>query len=329
MTTQPVSSPASSLPVVVMRVWAVLLRRFELVLLVVLAIIFPLLAPNFATVSNWLNIFRQAAVIGIVTCGVSWLLIGGTFDLSVGSIVSLVAVSVGTMLANGIPIPVAILLALLVGIAAGSFNGLAVAKLGGNPVIVTLGSLTLFQGLTFMITGGQFVRVDRFADFLVIGRGVLLGIGYPVWIYLGLVVVMHIVLARSRFGRIVYMIGSNERAARLSGIDVTRYRFALFAVSGFTAGLAAILLTSRVANASWFAGAGYEFTAITAAVLGGVALFGGSGSVGRAVIGGIILVMLANAQTIMGVPIYAQSFVQGVVLVAVVSLQVARRGRDV
>jgi ribose transport system permease protein len=205
-------------------------------------------------------------------------------------------------------------------------NGVAVAWLKGNAVIVTLGSQALFQGLALLATNGLFISVTA-PDFLQIGRGELLGVGYPVWIFLGLAFLLQVVLVRSRFGQTLYIIGTNHRLARLSGVRVDLYRGALFVVSGILAGLAAIVLIARTGDSSYLAGSGFEFNAITAAVLGGVALFGGSGSVARSVVGVLILTILADVQTLLGVPIYAQLFVEGAVLIATVWLQVvARRG---
>jgi ribose/xylose/arabinose/galactoside ABC-type transport system permease subunit len=302
---------------------------FEYLLLAGMFVLAFVTVPHFSNPTNLTNLVRQGSVLGILTCGETLLLLAGTFDLSVGSILSLVSVCTAVLLRQGFGAPIAVVGGLGVGALAGLVNATAIAWLKGNPVIVTLGSQAIFQGLALVATGGLFIGV-RDPGFLQIGRGELLGIGYPVWIYLGLAAALQIALVRSRFGQMLYVIGTNSRVARLSGVRVDAYRGSLFVISGILAGLAAVVLIARTGDSSYLAGVNYEFNAITAAVLGGVALFGGSGSVARSVIGVLILTILANVQTLLGVPIYAQLFVEGGVLILTVWLQVAARheGRE-
>lgn len=297
-------------------------------LAVCLIVLMSSLNPYFLTVRNFLNVVRQASILGIVTCGVTWVLISGSFDLSVGSIVSLDSVIMMMLLARGVGVVEVIIVGLAVGLGAGIVNGLLIAWLRANPMIITLGTMTFFQGLAFIVSGGRYALVPDGSAFLKIGNAYVGSIAVPSLIFLSLALVMHLILSETAFGRRVYAIGGNEKAAELFGLEVARYRTAMFVATGLASAIAAMVVSARAGGGNaYFFGQGFEFDTITAAVFGGVYLFGGSGSVFRGVLGALLLALLANAQTILGVSVRMQMVVQGVILIAMVGIQVwaARR----
>jgi ribose transport system permease protein len=304
---------------------AMLLDHPEIFLLLVLMAVLLVLKPTFFTVKNIINILRQASVIGIVTCAVTLIIISGYMDLSVGSIVTLTAVTVVYAVANGIVWWLAILLGFGVALLAGLVNSFAINVLNGNFIVVTLSTQTIFQGIALIIARGTYIIIPEGDPILFIGKGKILGIPMPIVFFALVALGLHIFLTKTRFGRDLYFIGVNARAAGLSGIPVKLYRGALYLVTAFFSALGGIIISTRVSSTSTAIGKGFDFDAITAAVLGGVYLSGGKGSIPQAVLGVIILAMLANAQTLLGVQVYTQYIVKGVVLALVVSFQEMRR----
>jgi ribose transport system permease protein len=293
-----------------------------LVLTLGVIIIMSFLNPYFLTLNNFLNIFRQASVIGIVTCGVSWMMISGSFDLSVGSIVSFVGIAFLTMINRGMSVPAIVVISLLIGMLCGVLNGLLISWLKANPMIVTLGTLSIFQGFAFLTSGGNYIKVPDDTPFLWIANGKIGIIAVPTLIFFGLAILMQWILTETPFGNRVYAIGGNERAARLAGIKVSQYRLILYIITGLCSALAAMIVTIRGGYANNQAGLGFEFNAITAAVLGGCYLFGGKGSTLRGLWGAILLALLGNAMTILRISPSDQLIVQGIVLITMVSIQV-------
>jgi ribose transport system permease protein len=293
-----------------------------LVLTLGVIIAMAFLNPYFLTLNNFLNIFRQAAVVGIVTCGVSWMMISGSFDLSVGSIVSFVGVAFLTMINRGMSVPLIVLLSLLIGVGCGILNGFLISRLRANPMIVTLGTLSIFQGFAFLTTGGAYIKVPNDTPFLWIANGKIGMIAVPTLIFFALAVLMQFILTQTPFGNRVYAIGGNQRAAKLAGIKVSQYSMILYVVTGVCSAIAAMVVTIRGGYANNQAGLGFEFDAITAAVLGGCYMFGGRGSTLRGLWGAILLALLDNAMTILRISPSNQLIVQGVVLVIMVSIQV-------
>jgi ribose transport system permease protein len=300
-----------------------LAREPVIVLAVFLTVLMSFLNPYFLTTRNLLNVLRASSIIGIVTCGVSWMLISGSFDLSVGSIVSLCSVIMMTQLNAGADPVRVVITGLAAGLVLGLVNGLLIAWLRANPMIITLGTMTIYQGLAFMISGGRYFMIPEGSPFLKIGNAYVGPMAVPSLIFLSLAFIMHVTLSETAFGRRVYAMGGNERAARLVGLKVTRYRTLMYLVTGLTSAISAMVVSARARGGNaYFFGQGFEFDAITAAVFGGVYLFGGRGSVFRGVLGATLLALLANAQTIMGVSVRMQMVVQGIVLVAMVGIQV-------
>jgi ribose transport system permease protein len=293
-----------------------------LVLTLGIIIIMSFLNPYFLTLNNFLNIFRQASIIGIVTCGVTWMMISGSFDLSVGSIVSFVGIVFVTMINKRMNVPTIVLISLLIGGLCGVLNGILISWLKANPMIVTLGTLSIFQGFAFLTSGGNYITVPDNTPFLWIANGKIGLVAVPTLIFFILAIIMQGILADTSFGNRVYAIGGNERAARLAGVKVSKYRLILYIVTGLCSALAAMIVTIRGGYANNQAGLGFEFSAITAAVLGGCYMFGGKGNTLRGLWGALLLALLGNAMTILRISPSDQLIVQGIVLLTMVSIQV-------
>lgn len=297
-------------------------NNLGIIIFIVLIISTAFINANILSVDNLLKVLRQTSIIGIITLGVSWMLISGSFDLSVGSIVSLVNVAVIWMIVSGYGTFLAIVAGIVIGLLCGLVNGLLVGWLKVNAMICTLGTLTVYQGLALMVSGGRYLRIkEGNRAIAVIGQGSLLGIAIPIWIFLILTIIMYSILSKTIFGKRIYLIGDNENSARLVGIRVAPIRIITYMVTGITSAIAGIIISGRILFGYHFVGLGFEFDAITAAVLGGVYLSGGIGTVGHAVLGAGIISYLANAQTIIGVDVYTQMLIKALIFLLVVGIQ--------
>ncbi len=300
-----------------------ILAQMPLVALVVLCLIAALLSPRFLSATNINNILVQGAVMTVIAIGMTYVIIVGGFDLSVGSVAALSGcLGAMAMLEAGIVAGVAAGIA--VGALVGLLNGLIVTKLDVNAFIATLATLVLFRGVTFLVTGAQPV-VDLpplFADFAVAR---VLGIPLLVWLPLVIFLVFSWLLHRTAFGLRLFAIGGNREAAFLAGIAVERVRIAAYALCGTLAGVAGMMLASRLESGQPTAGILYELTAIAAVVLGGASLYGGEGKLYKTVIGVFITVVLANALNLADVHSYWQQVALGIVLVAAAAADRLRR----
>ena len=314
---------------------ATIFRRFkfsrEMVLLgvlIILMIVMSLLSPLFLTVGNLLNTSRFFVEVGLMALGMTLIIITGGIDLSVGSNLGLVSVAIGFSFAAGLPLPLAILFGLLVGLAAGFFNAAFITFLDLHPLVVTLGTFALFQGLAYGLSGAQAVS-DFPAWFAYFGQAYLLNVvPGQLFIFIVAVVVVWVILSRTRFGRYVYAIGNNEEAARFSGVPVRKVKMALYSGIGLLVGLASVIYTSRVYTARGDSGLGLELDVISAVVLGGASIYGGSGTIGGTVLGVLIIAALRNGLVLAGVPSTWQLFVLGVLLLLAVFLNEFFRRRE-
>lgn len=266
----------------------------------------------------------SVSVIGIMAAVTTLVMVARALDLSIGSIVGLSGVVVAA-LADAWPWPVAVAAALLAGMACGVLNGLIVSRLRIESLIVTIGTLSIFRGLTYVATGGDTLTFDS-EPLMELGAGRVLGVPWSVLVVLAAFVVCQVVATRTTAGRTLYAVGANPRAARLSGINLAGYRFWVFVASGAVAGLAGVLLTGQAATAVPSAGVGYELLAITAVLLGGTSLRGGEGSVLGTLIGVLIIGVLNNGMTLLGVGSYHQMIANGVLLLMAVGLDQVKRG---
>ncbi|MQA10186.1 MAG: ribose ABC transporter permease [Pseudonocardiaceae bacterium] len=296
-----------------------------LLVLIALVILMAAMAPNFASVDNLLNIARSIAINAILAAGLTFVILTAGIDLSVGSTLAVAGVvSVLTAVA-GMPTPVAVLLGILAGAAAGLVNGLLTAYLSLAAFIVTLGSMTYLRGLAYTMTDGQPV-VDNMLSFRDIGNGYFAGIPAPVVIMVIVYAVAWFVLERTRYGRHVYAVGGNAEAARLAGINVKRVITSVYVIGGACAGLAGVIFAARVVSAQPTAGTSYELDAIAAVVLGGTSLMGGRGRIAGTLIGSIILGVLSTGLILMNVPFFTQLLIKGAVIIFAVAVDSLKQG---
>jgi ribose transport system permease protein len=285
------------------------------------------LSPNFLTSGNLRSVLIGMVPGGIIAVGMAVLLASGGFDLSVAAVMALCGTIAAWLLVHGAGVVGSILLTLGLGLAIGAVNGAIVTFLRVNPLIATLGTLSVARGLALVITEGYNIS-DLPPAFTNLGEGNHLGLPWMVWIMFGLVLLGDLALRRTRFLRQVYYIGGNERAARLSGIRVDALRVFTYMLSGALAALAGVLLAARLSTAVPTAGEGLELTVIAAAVIGGASLAGGEGTVLGAVLGVAFLALVSNALTLLQVSIFWQEVATGVILVAAVSLDMLLRRRQ-
>jgi ribose/xylose/arabinose/galactoside ABC-type transport system permease subunit len=303
-------------------------REFTLAAVVILlVIILSFVSPFFFTPGNLTVVGRQIGLGLIISVGMTFVILIGGIDLSVGSVVALVSVLTGQfMVTIGLNPAVSVLLALLAGVAVGYVNGI-INAFGGLPsFVVTLGMLAVARGLALGITSGS--TISGFPEsFLFLGQGQLLGIPIPIYIAAVVAIAAHIVLSRTMFGRHVYFVGSNEEAAKLSGIRVRRIKVTVFIIASTLAAVSGILETSRLSVGQPAAGSGYELVAIGAAVIGGASLFGGVGSILGTALGTTLLLLIQNALILLGISPYWQQVFSGVIIVAAVALNMWRKKR--
>ncbi|MHC1787816.1 MAG: ABC transporter permease [Christensenellales bacterium] len=314
------------------RVTRLLMTQYRpLVILLFTALLFSSLSARFFTVMNFTNILKQISHYAILAAGVYFAILLGGIDISVGSVLGFSG-ALSALIISGLPdspwaAPLAVLAALLIGMLAGLFNGFFISRFHLQPMIVTLATLSVFRGATLVLIGGAAVSIagTRYAGaplFTALGQSTLLGGYLPVPIILMALVyaIVYYLLNRTPFGRHMYAIGGNEEASLLSGIDVVKTKMLAYMASGLLAGVAGIIITARVASATPTAGQSYEMDAIAAVVIGGTSLRGGEGKVLYTIVGALIIGMLNNIQTLMGVDSYYQTIIKGVVILLAVLL---------
>jgi ribose transport system permease protein len=303
-------------------------RQFGTVIgLVVLCAVLWILTPHFLTVSNLLNVAEQTSINAVVAVGMTFVILSGGIDLSVGSIVALAGVVLGTSLQGGQPLYVAVPLALVVGLACGLANGGLISWGGLPPFIVTLGTMSIARGAALLFTEGR--PVSGFdPSFRVIATGRVGFIPAPVIVMALVYVVANFVLTRTTFGRYVYAIGGNEEATRLSGVPVRFHKTMIYGVSGLMSAVAAVVLTARLNSAQPIAGMMYELDAIAATVIGGTSLMGGDGTLGGTLVGALIMGVLRNGLNLLGVSSFLQQIVIGGVIVVAVLLDTVLKRKN-
>jgi inositol transport system permease protein len=306
------------------------------VIFVALCILMSIVSPAFRTMRNVTNVVRQVSIIGIVSMGVTFAIITGGIDLSSGSIIALVSVVVASLTQNAVnpdqplsfvvPIVVGIAVAILLGFLLGSVNGSLVAYGKIPPFIATLGMMTVARGAAALFTGGRPVG-DLKETFTYIGTGRIIGIPVPIWIYIIMAIISHILLSKTKFGRHVFAIGGNEQAARICGISVEKTLVKVYAYAGLLTAVSAVLLTARTSAGNPTYGVAYELDAITATVIGGTSLSGGVGSIPFCVVGALIIGVLYNSMDLLSVNAYWQQIVKGVIIVVAVMIDARKQTR--
>jgi len=303
-------------------------REFALIaVLIVFSTIMGIISPVFMTWANVEAILLGLSVEATIAVGMVVLLISGGLDLSVGSTLALTGVVTGLALTSlHLSTPASILIGLLAALGVGLANGLLVAKLKINPFITTLGMLITVRGLLLVLAEGRAV-LNLPKEFTVVGQGRLFGVQYPIYIMLFLVIIVDLLMRNSRFFRQSYYIGGNERAARLSGINVDFVKIFNYCLVAVLAGVAGLMITARFGSSSVTVGSGIELRVITATIIGGASLSGGEGSVFGAFLGALFMGVLANALNLLGVDVYWQNLVTGLILIIAVVVDVINERR--
>jgi ribose transport system permease protein len=287
-----------------------------------LCIVLSVLSDSFLTVDNWLNILRQVSINALIAFGMTFVILTGGIDLSVGSVLALSSAITAGMMASGTNGVTAIIIGLLAGFFMGAINGIVITKGRVAPFIATLATMTMFRGLTLVYTDGR--PITGFASddilFQMMGRGYFLGIPVPVVFMIVVYVALYFVLKKTTFGRHTYAIGGNEEASRLSGIRVDRLKIWIYSLTGGLSALAGIILTSRLNSAQPTAGTAYELDAIAAVVLGGTSLSGGRGWIFGTLVGALIIGVLNNGLNLLNVSSFYQQVIKGLVILLAVLL---------
>lgn len=302
------------------------IHRFGLMgVFVALCIFLAAMSDSFLTISNFFNVARQVSLIGIIGVGMFFVLVGGGIDISVGSLVALIGVIMASLVVkNNLSVTFAAVLSLMLAGGLGFINAYFVTKWKIPPFIVTLGTQSAARGFAFVYTNGYAV-FGLPEGFKALGRGYVGPVPIPVIIMLITVVAAHFASVKTKFGRYVYAIGGNEEAARLSGINVTFYRGVTYVLCSILAGVSGIILVSRLASGQPNSGVGYEFEAITAAVLGGTSLTGGEGTILGVLFGALFMGVLGNGLNLLNVSSYWQQVIKGAVLVVAVLIDMLRK----
>ena len=302
--------------------------QIPLLALLVLCLVTALLTNRFLSPLNLTNILVQSSIMAVIAIGMTFVIVGGGFDLSVGSTVAF-AGCVAAMAMVQFGLVAGVVAGIAAGIAVGMVNGVIIAQLGVNPFITTLGTMVLVRGLVYLITAGAPVGDDRLpAAFIAFGSARFLGIHYLVWVPAILLIVLSWVMAATPYGRRIYATGGNREAAFLSGIPVNRIIASTYVWCGALGGLAGVMLAARLQSGQPTAGEFYELTAIAAVVLGGASLQGGEGTLYKSIIGVFIMIVLGNSLNLLNVNSYWQRVAIGAVIIAAAAADRLRSRRQ-
>ncbi len=300
------------------------LKRFQLLFgLLLFIFVVSLLSESFLTGSNIFNVLRQTSVNAIIAAGMTFVILTGGIDLSVGSIFAFSGAVGAYLLASGQHVVVAVLGALAIGLCIGMANGFVIVRWNLQPFIVTLATMVIFRGATLVLTDGRPISTgfsDSAAIFSKIGSGSIMGIPNPIWLMLLVFVAAYFILKQTRIGRYIYATGGNQEATKLSGVSISKVKIFAYGVSGLLAALSGIIITDRLSSAQPTAGAGYELDAIAAVVLGGTSLAGGIGSIFGTAVGALIIGVLNNALNLLDVSSYYQQLAKGLVILIAILL---------
>ena len=297
------------------------IRQYGLLIVFgIICLIISLITPQFLTISNLTIIVTQVSINALLAFGVTFVIITGGIDLSLGSIVAVSGVT-SAMLAHpdSYPVLIPIIMGLLAGLLMGAFNGFIITKSKIAPFIVTLGTMTIGRGLALILSDGR--PVSNLSDsFNYLGSGTVLGIPILILIFILVFALCSIILSKTILGRYIYAIGGNEQAARASGINIDRVKLSVYSISGLLAGLAGILLASRITTGQPNAGAGFELDAIAAVVIGGTSTAGGRGTMAGTLIGVLLIGVINNGLDLLNVTSYYQQVVMGIIIIGAVVL---------
>ncbi len=291
-----------------------------------ISVLISVITPSFLTATNLLNILRQSSIIGVMAIGSAFVIIGGGFDISVGSLLALTA-AMSLKLQTSMPWYAGVLIVLAAGAAAGLVNGVLTAKVSIVAIITTLGTMTILRGLTYLYTGGYPI-IGYSKEFQFIGSGYVGPIPFPVIIFVVMIAFWQFVLKRTTLGRYACAVGGNKEATRLSGVRVDFYHIMVFVIGGLMAALSGIIYASRLNAATPLAGQGYELDAIASCVIGGTSVSGGEGSIIGVLIGVLLLNVVNNMFNLLGIQVYVQYLIKGVIILTVVGFDSYSRRRQ-
>lgn len=302
-------------------------RLVILFILLGLCAVMSILSPNFLKVANLTNVLRQVAMTVIAASAATLIMISGGLDISVGGVLALSGVVAAKLATQGVSLPIAILLGVLSGTLIGLINGTLVVGTRITPVIATLGTMNIARGLAFLISGGRAVVAGLPPEFRLPGRSYVGPIPTPVIVMAIVFVIFYVLLHHTLLGKYTYAIGGNKETARLSGINVGLVQFILYVLGGTTAGIAGVIMASRLASGQPDAGFGFEFDVIVAVILGGTSLAGGEGTVFGTLVGALIVGVLNNGLNLLQVHTFYQYVLQGLVLIFAVILDMSLKGQ--
>jgi len=291
--------------------------------LIIISGVLSILSPAFLTKTNLLNVLLSASTIGIVASGMTLVILSGGLDLSVGSMVALSGSLIAVLLNYGISLPVACVITLLLGVVLGGINSFFITKLSINALITTLGTMMIYRGAAYLVAGGSAVYINNDA-FIVLGTGTFFSVPNPVIVLIVTFLVFYFALSKTVFGRNVYVIGGNKEAARLCGININKYSLLIYIVSAVMSVIAGVILAGRMTSGQPTAANGLEMDVITAVILGGVAMSGGSGSMVGTILGVLILSVFRNGLLLLNVDSFYQYIASGSLLLFAVAFDQIR-----
>ncbi|KTS28002.1 ABC transporter permease [Pantoea sp. BS_4] len=294
--------------------------------LVIIVVTFSFLSPVFLTVPNLLNIMQQSSINALIALGMTLVIISGGIDLSVGPTAALSAVLGATLMVSGVPVPLAIMATLGIGVISGMFSGSLIAYAGLQPFIVTLGGLSLFRAVALIYTGGNPVFGIPMS-FRSLINSTLFGVPTPIVVVAVIALCLWVVMNKTPLGEYILAIGGNEEAARVAGVPVKRTKVTVYVISGMLASLASLILIGRLGAAEPTIGNLWELDAIAAAAIGGASLMGGKGSIFGTLIGVIILGALRNGLTLLNIQAFYQLLATGLIIIIAMLIDRATRGK--
>jgi len=298
-----------------------ILKNKPLMVLLVTCVVISILNPRFLSPGNILTVLRQTSINAVIATGMTFAILIGGIDLSVGSVLGFSGAIAATLISGGTNIAVVLVVTLLIGLTVGLANGTLITLGRLQPFIATLGTVTLLRGLILVFTKGKPISIGNTGGsklFSSIGTGFFGPIPIPVYIMIVVIIIAYYVLNHTRMGRYIYSTGSNEEATLYSGIKTNRVKLFVYATSGMMASLAGVIITARLGSAQPTAGAGYELDAIAAVVLGGTSMAGGVGTIAGTAIGALIIGVLNNSLNLMQVSSYYQDVAKGIVILVAV-----------
>ena len=296
--------------------------------LVLLCIVMSFASPAFLTYANITSILKQSAINGILAVGMTLVMISGGIDLSIGSVVAFCCVSAAYFSKMDTFLAVPFIVSALIGALIGLVNGLGISYIGFPPFIMTLSTMTAVRGLILLITDSKSV-FSLPKKFLAIANNYWLGVPILVWFFIAIVILGHILLKATVFGKWIYAVGGNERAANLSGINTPKVKTLLYVICGLLAGITGALLASRISSGNPSVADGYEMDAVAAAVIGGVSMSGGSGTMFGTLIGTLVLGVMRNSFDIMGLSSYYQQIMKGVIILISVFIDICAKKKKI